>query len=463
MEDAEDAYASDVSPEDGFEEDPEDAGSMVSYYWNKIRDFFVAVFGTIAAVFQGKFHDSEDSSKKPSRFVQYLATLSLKIQQYQNNAKSAPARDAEELGPELTADKASRYYGSQIKFTKMRLRIAAVLCLLLAYISFGLPVPGRLHNSVVMASACLALEISVVMCCLDIFTAGIMDLIRKRPNANTLISLSCILSAVDAIVISMSGKTGMGLPYCGISAIAITCALWGSLLYCRGNRITLRTLALSKDPYAITAETDIGGYSDITLLKTKTSTENFVRRTEEMARVLCEKGKELFRTPCNTDIFPSRKEQLLRAIGKARFIGKKNREIIAQFARTIPEEKTCVHGDFSMANIIVSEGNYYWIDLDRFGYGDPMFDIGHLFQICNVYSSMKQVQDIFHMSEEQLKRFWTAFAKAYTGEETPEAFNRLAGKFACLDLVVRNEFQKPSLVESLFFASYIRNHVKNYF
>lgn len=186
-------------------------------------------------------------------------------------------------------------------------------------------------------------------------------------------------------------------------------------------------------------------------------------RTEEMARVLCEKGKELFRTPCNTDIFPSRKEQLLRAIGKARFIGKKNREIIAQFARTIPEEKTCVHGDFSMANIIVSEGNYYWIDLDRFGYGDPMFDIGHLFQICNVYSSMKLVQDIFHMSEEQLKRFWTAFAKAYTGEETPEAFNRLAGKFACLDLVVRNEFQKPSLVESLFFASYIRNHVKNYF
>ena len=283
VEEAEEAYASDVAPEDEFEEDPEDAGSMFAYYWHKIRNFFVAFFGTIIAVFQGKFQGSEDSSKKPSRFVQFLATLSLKIQQHQTNAKSAPARDAEELGPELTADKASRYYGSQIKFTKLRLRIAAVLCLILAYISFGLPVLGRLHNSVVLTSACLALEISVVMCCLDIFTAGIMDLIRKRPNANTLISLSCILSAVDAIVISMSGKTGLGLPYCGISAIAITCALWGSLLYCRGNRITLRTLALSKEPYAITAETDIGGYPDITLLKTKTSTESFVRRTEEMA------------------------------------------------------------------------------------------------------------------------------------------------------------------------------------
>lgn len=283
VEEAEEAYASDVTPEDEFEEDPEDAGSMFVYYWHKIRNFFVAFFGTIVAVFQGRFQGSEDSSKKPSRFVQFLATLSLKIQQHQTNAKSAPARDAEELGPELTADKASRYYGSQIKFTKLRLRIAAVLCLLLAYISFGLPVPGRLHNTVVLTSACLALEISVVMCCLDIFTAGIMDLIRKRPNANTLISLSCILSAIDAIVISMSGKSGMGLPYCGISAIAITCALWGSLLYCRGNRITLRTLALSKDPYVITAETEIGGYPDITLLKTKSSTESFVRRTEEMA------------------------------------------------------------------------------------------------------------------------------------------------------------------------------------
>ena len=186
-------------------------------------------------------------------------------------------------------------------------------------------------------------------------------------------------------------------------------------------------------------------------------------RTEEMARVLCEKGKELFQTPCNTEVFPSRKQQLVRAIDKVQFIGKKSREIIAQFAQTIQDEKTCIHGDFSMANIIVSDGYYYWIDLDRFGYGDPMFDIGHLFQICNVYSSMKKVQDIFHMSEEQLHHFWAAFAKAYTGEENPAEFNRLAGKFACLDLVVRYELQKPSLVERLFFASYIRRHVKNYY
>ena len=40
-------------------------------------------------------------------------------------------------------------------------------------------------------------------------------------------------------------------------------------------------------------------------------------RTEEMARLLCQKGKELFSTPCNTDYFPSRKEQVLWSIDHA--------------------------------------------------------------------------------------------------------------------------------------------------
>lgn len=186
-------------------------------------------------------------------------------------------------------------------------------------------------------------------------------------------------------------------------------------------------------------------------------------RTEEMAQLLCRMGKELFSIPCNTELFPSRKQQLLRAIGKMTFIDNQDRRIIAEFARSIPDVSTCIHGDFNPGNIIFSEGNYYWIDLDRFGYGDPMFDIGHLFQICNVLSPMKQVQDIFHMSQEQLQRFWTAFAKAYTGEENPEAFNRLAGKFACLDMVVRFELQKPTLEESHFFASHIQRQVITYY
>ena len=186
-------------------------------------------------------------------------------------------------------------------------------------------------------------------------------------------------------------------------------------------------------------------------------------RIEEVAGVLAENGKKMFGTPCNKAVFPSRKAQLMKALDKVRFIGKKNRQIIASYARTVPDADTCIHGDFNMGNLILSEGMYYWIDLDRFGYGCPMFDIGHLFQICNVYAPMKQVQDIFHMTEGQLRRFWEGFAKAYTGKDDHAEFDRLAGKFACLDMVTRYELQKPSLPEAIFFAVHIRRLVKTYF
>ncbi|MBR5063943.1 MAG: phosphotransferase, partial [Bacteroidales bacterium] len=77
-------------------------------------------------------------------------------------------------------------------------------------------------------------------------------------------------------------------------------------------------------------------------------------RTEEMARLLCRKGKKLFSTPCDTGFFPSRKEQVLWAIDHAGFVSKKNRRIIRSFAESIPEKTTCVHGDFQTGNIIQS-------------------------------------------------------------------------------------------------------------
>ena len=186
-------------------------------------------------------------------------------------------------------------------------------------------------------------------------------------------------------------------------------------------------------------------------------------RTEEMARLLCRKGKELFATPCNTEFFPSRKAQALLAVERATFVSRKNREKIRAFIETIPEYTHCVHGDFQTGNIIQAGADYYWIDLDRFGYGDPMFDIGHLFLICHIYAPMKRVQDIFHMTLEQFHRFWDAFAKEYTGQDDHAAFDAQAGRFAALDVVLRTVFQKPNFVEKLFFGIYIHKLMKQYY
>lgn len=183
-------------------------------------------------------------------------------------------------------------------------------------------------------------------------------------------------------------------------------------------------------------------------------------RTEEMARLLCEKFKILSETPCNTDFFPNRKEQLMRAMDKVQFIGEKNRILLRAFAETIPEVTTCSHGDLNMGNLILSGERFYWIDLERFGYGSPMFDIGHLYLICSYYAPLKQVQGIFHMDEALLRRFWDAFAKAYTGQEEYAAFDTQARRYAAMDLVVRYELMPPSMPEKIFFSMMLRRLIK---
>ena len=187
------------------------------------------------------------------------------------------------------------------------------------------------------------------------------------------------------------------------------------------------------------------------------------QRTEEMARLLCSKGKELFATECNTQFFPSRRHQALQAIKQVSFVGRKNKERLRTFVESITEDSHCLHGDFQPGNIIQAGADNYWIDLDRFGHGDPMFDIGHLFLICHIYAHMKRVQDIFHMTLEQFHCFWDAFAKEYTGQDDHTAFDALAGRFAALDVVLRTVFQKPNFVEKLFFGNYVRKLMKQYY
>ena len=186
-------------------------------------------------------------------------------------------------------------------------------------------------------------------------------------------------------------------------------------------------------------------------------------RLEEMAVLLSTEGKKMFSTPCDTAFFPSRKQQLLTVLCESKFVNGEIRDKLLDYAVSIPEDGHCVHGDFQPGNIITAGGNCYWIDLDRFGYGDPMFDIGHLFLVCNVHSKMKRTQDIFHMDEDQLRHFWDAFAKAYTGGEDHSAFDATAGKFACLDIVLRNCFTPPSFLEKIFLKVTLKKIVKQYF
>ena len=242
----------------------------------------------------GDYEAGKDEEPKPKRcerrkarsfselvvtpFISALALIVLKVQQ-SKLPLSFSADDDEELGEELPPEKASRFYESFIGGLHIRVRIAFVLSLVLTYISFGLPVMGAMNATAVKSAVCLILLLAVMICGLDIMTSGLIAIAHRRPNANTLITLSALFCVIDGFL-AACGVKSTKLPFCAIPALTISFSLLGSLLNCRSSRIVFNTVSSSRKPYTVTAETSVTG-DGVTILKSRMTTKGFVRRTEE--------------------------------------------------------------------------------------------------------------------------------------------------------------------------------------
>lgn len=235
--------------------------------------------------------DEESKSKRHERrkarsfgemvvtpFISALALIALKVQQ-SKLPLSFSADDDEELGEELPPEKASRFYESFIGGLHIRVRIAFVMSLVLTYISFGLPVTGAMNATAVKSAVALILLLAVMICGLDTMTSGLIAIAHRRPNANTLITLSALFCVIDGFL-AACGVKGTKLPFCAIPALTISFSLLGSLLNCRSSRIVFNTVSSSRKPYTVTAETSVTG-DGVTILKSRMTTKGFVRRTEE--------------------------------------------------------------------------------------------------------------------------------------------------------------------------------------
>ena len=220
-----------------------------------------------------------------SPLVALMALIALRRETRSKGARRRPTT-ADEDAPEMPPDRAVRFYGAEMGSLRLRGRIAAAVCLVMLYLSFAwysaaLPLAGALQISIrVLSLLLLILEITVVMCGLDLFTGGLLAIVRGRMGAESLVSVSCVLSMLDAIRTAVTNRSDYGLPFCAVSALSMAFAIWGAYYACKGRQTGFRVLASSKTLYTVTAEQGISG-TETAILKSSGSAEGFVRRSEE--------------------------------------------------------------------------------------------------------------------------------------------------------------------------------------
>lgn len=230
-----------------------------------------------------EFNSKEDFF--PSSFKEYLFSIVTSLLYKLRGGASGSAtvqEDDEDLGPEVTAKAASAYYGSFIKPMRLRLRLSLLLLVFMAWLSLGLPVTGLLKNYRVAGLFCLALQLCIMLLCLDVVTNGVMSAFRRRPGAETLAVLSCLLTSIDAVLTGVTDFAGAHMPLCLISSLSLVGISMANLFSCRGLRKALRVPAIGLNAYAVSGETGLNK-GQITLLKSLRSSKGFVRRAEEAA------------------------------------------------------------------------------------------------------------------------------------------------------------------------------------
>ena len=177
-------------------------------------------------------------------------------------------------------------------------------------------------------------------------------------------------------------------------------------------------------------------------------------RLEEISLAFARMARELHTQKANTSRFTSVKERLRRFYQeKGDLVTEVYKEHALNFIDKSPDADTCLHGDLHIGNVITDGQRSFWIDLGQFSYGEPEWDLGWMWTICNQIDD-KRSDFILHLTPETLKAHWNLFIAAYLGTNDREAIGqytrRLMPYYAVrlpymLDLLVQGRLPEDAL------------------
>lgn len=136
---------------------------------------------------------------------------------------------------------------------------------------------------------------------------------------------------------------------------------------------------------------------------------------ERLASRFAALALEMHHTRADVSKMTSASQNLLNAMGDLSYVPEDVAESVRRCFSSLSADSACLHGDMNPGNLISFEGRDNWIGVNEFAYGDPYLDVATMHIICN-YLPSRTVKELYHADKKTMKRFFTAFKKAYFGE-----------------------------------------------
>lgn len=200
--------------------------------------------------------------------------------QVKKNRKKAtpPAQKPKPASPppeQLRRDCAKKLGTSRLRLALCMLLTLVQLCLVIyqEYQFNWIPVLSNLRTVVTVSIILWAI---CVLLSYDVLVKGFEQLFRLHIGLETLCAIATVLVAIDAV----NSLQQEQMPYCAISALGLTFALWGLSDNYLGRLHTLRIVQTAEDPKAVREVSDAwNGKSG--LFRSQGNTEQFMEQLEQ--------------------------------------------------------------------------------------------------------------------------------------------------------------------------------------
>ncbi|MDO4379759.1 MAG: anti-sigma factor antagonist [Clostridia bacterium] len=137
------------------------------------------------------------------------------------------------------------------------------------------------------------------------------------------------------------------------------------------------------------------------------------KNLEKYVQMYADVCRLIHSTEDETGFLPSFKDLCRDEVSKIHSVTEEERNCLFRFIDLLPEEKTCVHGDLNINNIMVQNGECCLIDMGEFSVGTPMHDISRIIFSMDFASDGAEFNQFFKMPQTTVDRILELFLKKY--------------------------------------------------